>query len=147
LGIRHGVVAALHPLLLRDSRMRFFLIAVIAAILLTGHALALDLTQPIEPLTGEPFVDRDGKPVTFTFAKIVADSLLKPVTEDKNDDVDAQVRRYELAKRIILNPADVVLTAEETAMIKQRMSKLYSAGVVGPTVELLDPASVGSRSK
>lgn len=120
-------------------------LALATLICAAAPAMALDMTRPIVPLTGKTFAGPDGKPATLTLGTVAADALLMPFPDEKGLDAKQKVERYELAKRIVEDPAHVTLTVEETALIKKLIGNAYSAGVVGPAFEMLDPASVGEQ--
>jgi hypothetical protein len=121
---------------MRTARVICFVTVLVAQAL---PASAVDMTQQIESLTGQAFAGADGKPTIVTLAKIAADALLMPLPDEKDLEAKQKVERYELAKRIVADPARVLLTAEETTLLKKLIGKGYSAAVVGPAWEMLDP--------
>lgn len=82
---------------------------------------------------------KSSRPMTLGDAAIVA--LETPIEDDRKDTGDEKFKRDMLARKIYLDAPSVVLTVEETALIKERIGKIYGPIVVGATWPLIDPAT------
>lgn len=100
----------------------------------------IDFTQALMGIDGKKLVRGDAKqPETITLGDIAVQALETPLEEDKQMQGDAKFKLDLLARRIYRN-ADVVLSVEDTALLKQRIGKAYGPMVVGAAWRLLDPA-------
>jgi hypothetical protein len=115
----------------------------IFVLLLTGHiANATDFTQPINQLDGSPFTDGAGKPIVTTLETAAETALLANHQDEQNLSGDEKIKRYALALKIFNNKKDVNLTADEIALVKKLIAKVYSPLVVGEAWRMLDPTSI-----
>jgi len=65
---------------------------------------------------------------------VLVNAILSPVQNESGMD---KVKKYELAKRIYVG-GDINLTAEEIALIKDRVGESYAPIIVGQLYELLE---------
>lgn len=86
--------------------------------------------------TGE--MDDNGAPEkkALTYQRAMINGLLQG-TDQQNLDGAAKLKRWQLAKRISANAAEVELSAEETTTILGGVSKSYATLVYGRVCELL----------
>lgn len=87
----------------------------------------------------------DGKTqsVPFTLSRACINALLGSAVNEQTATGEEHLHRWLLAQRI--NNAEAELSAEDIALIKARVSKMYAqALVVGQVLSLLDPAAVGA---
>lgn len=104
------------------------------------------LFRPADDCAGK---DKSGNPkiagVTcgkddLTLGMVAIDALEAPLESDRNEDFTKKLDRDRLARRIYHNPA-ASLSAEEIALIKDRIAKYWaSAAVAGAAGPLLDPS-------
>ncbi len=90
----------------------------------------------INVITGEPLTDENKKELTLQ--SVTCNALFANIEDDKADG-EEKLKRWELATRIIKNQK-LELTVEEVTKIKEMIGKAYTAIVVGPAFQLLDPA-------
>ena len=106
----------------------------------TPAAHAIDFTVILKDLDGKPMVNgdpKDPKPLSLSDVAIVA--LEATLEEDNKAGGQAKFDHDQLARKVH-NKASVVLTAEEIALLKERIGKAWGALVVGQAWRLLDPA-------
>ena len=115
--------------------------AVAVFLLSASPALALDFTQPLTTLSGQPFTDPDSK-VTITLATIAENALLQAYPDEQNLSGEEKLKRYTLARKIEDNKQKAELSAEEIALLKKLIAKLYNPLILGQSWKMLDPASV-----
>lgn len=113
--------------------------ALIAAV--CTPAAALDFTQPLHQLNGEPFTSPDGKPTSVTLGTLAETALLTLGADEAALPGEDRVKRFVLAQRVH-ESKDAVLTADEIALIKKLIAKTYGPLFVGQAWRMLDPASV-----
>ena len=91
--------------------------------------------QDLLDLEGEPLKDQQGAAVTLQNASVNA---LLGQTQDENPDGTEKAKRFVLAMKIhnVKEPVDV--TAEEVALIKKLIGKIFTPLVVGRAYELLE---------
>ena len=101
---------------------------------------AIDFTQPLVGIDGEKIAGPPaGKPITLGDVAVTA---LQSQLKDEQDMPGAKkFELYRLAGKVYKNKA-CHLTAEEIALLKDRIGKVYGPGVVGPAWAILDPNSV-----
>ena len=115
--------------------------AVAVFLLSASPALALDFTQPLTTLSGQPFTDPDSK-VTITLATIAENALLQAYPDEQNLSGEEKLKRYTRARKIEDNKQKAELSAEEIALLKKLIAKLYNPLILGQSWKMLDPASV-----
>lgn len=92
--------------------------------------------QPIDLITDEPIRDADsGKPVTL--ATIAVQALMMQTADDKDQSADEKINAYVLGARI-KGGGEVDITAEDAALLKKRIGKLYGPLIVGQCLPVLD---------
>lgn len=121
--------------------MKRVLIAAAIAVAAIVPAAALDFTQPLHQLNGEPFTGADGKPTPVTLGTISETALLTLGADEAALPGEDRVKRFVLAQRIH-GATDAVLTADEIALIKKMIAKNFGPLFVGQAWMMLDPASV-----
>ena len=91
--------------------------------------------QDLLDLDGEPLKDPAGVTVTLQNASVNA---LLANDQNENPDGVEKAKRFALAMKIhnVKEPVDV--TAEEIALVKKLIGKVYTALVVGRAYELLE---------
>lgn len=101
----------------------------------------IDFTQALSGIDGKPLQDGDAKnPHSITLSEIAIQALETPLDSDKDMQGSAKFKLDQLARKVYRNP-DVVLTVEDTALLKERIGKAYGPLVVGAAWRLLDPAT------
>ena len=118
------------------------------AILLAGSVMAftqtaprhIDFTQVLTGLDSRPILNTDAKPpAAFTLGDVAVNALENQIDEDRNLAGSVKFDRDQLARKIYHAKA-AILTAEEIALIKERIGKLYGPLIVGAAWPLIDPA-------
>lgn len=107
---------------------------------IVSPALAVDFSESVHMLNGQPMKGDHGQPVTLE--EVVTNSLLVSYQDEGNLPGEEKVKRFMLAAKIHQHPKDPVLTADEIALIKKLVAKAYNPLVVGEIWRALDPASV-----
>lgn len=85
-------------------------------------------------MTGKPI--KDGE-TSLTLATVVVNALMVQSQDDKDLSGKEKVEAYQLATRIVKGGV-VDITSTEAALMKERVSKLYGALVVGQVWPILD---------
>jgi hypothetical protein len=96
----------------------------------------MNLTTSLTDIDGNEFQDKS------TVKTAILGSLMNPLPGDETMVADKKVALFKLALKVNDTAADCQLTAEEVAMIKERVGKGYPPLIVGRVFQLLDPASV-----
>ena len=93
-----------------------------------------DFSLAFKTFDGTPIV-QDEKPLTLQ--RVSINALMTPMDDEKNLGGEDKFARYKLASRI--NATSVVeVTAEEIAMLKKLIGKVYAPIIVGPAFEALE---------
>lgn len=115
------------------------------ALLSITAANAADFTAPIRDDDGQPLcVDEKAKPgecpadKVFTLATAVRNALYATYQDEQNISGDEKYRRAELGQGL-RGATDLKLKAEDVALIKKMVAKLYGPLVVRDVWNLLDP--------
>ena len=98
----------------------------------------IDFSAVLRDLDGAEISD-GGKPLTL--ARVASAALLQAYIDESTLAGEIKVRRFVLAMKVA-EAGELELTAEETAMLKERVAKGYGPLVVGRAWELLDPAAL-----
>lgn len=97
----------------------------------------VDFTQVLIGATGEPIKMDPAKPDTVTLGDVAMIGLESSLDEDRNLDPKKKWDRDDLARFVYKNKA-AILSPEDTALIKERIGKALSPGIVGAAWPLLD---------
>ncbi len=106
----------------------------------------IDFTQTLKGYDGKVLTNGtpDGKPggKATTLEDVSVNALLTPLPEDKGapDAATKAFQRFKLAEKLHDGKA-IALTAEQIAMLKERIAQVYGAAVVGPAWIILDPVA------
>ena len=111
--------------------------------------------RPDEPVVidGEVVIE-NGKPTMkksppFTLRTACVNVLTMREVDDRGKAKEIsgkdKVKRYELAKRIYHSKELVDLQAEEIALLKELVGRIYPPITVGQAFEILDPHSAGDK--
>jgi hypothetical protein len=135
-----------------DARItKFVMTALVAAAVLfaIAHARAADFSAKILDLYGQPMVDDAKCPLDqagnrkcddpATLGIVAMRALLAPYQGEENLSGEDKFKRFALAMKI-KGGGEVPLSAEDTALLKKLIGKLYTPLVVGRAFPLLDPA-------
>lgn len=93
-----------------------------------------DFSVPFKTFAGQPIV-QDGEPLTLQ--RVAVNALLSQAEDEANLSGEEKFKRYKLASRIHAEPA-VEVSAEEVALLKRLIGKLYLPIIVGPAFEALE---------
>lgn len=133
-------------------RAQALVAAGLATVLLCGGAFAqppIDFTQRILDLDGKdiPFGAAKDAPA-LDLAKLASVALLSelpPMPGRPPEDPSAKLIRWNLALRIHDSPKGVVLSSEETTVLKAAIGALYPPMLYGRAVQMLDPTNQGMK--
>lgn len=105
-----------------------------------------DFSTPIKDLDGNDLVDPmtiagEGTVKVVTLARVAANALVQNYPDEAGLAGDVKVKRFMLALKVT-GAGELDLTAEDVAVLKERIAKAYGPLVVGRAWALLDPASV-----
>jgi hypothetical protein len=120
---------------------RFALCFLLCILPSAAMAADIDFTQILKGPNGDTLmqVGKDGKtPEPATLGDTAGVALEAVTDEDRNVDGKVKFDRDMLARKIYGN-AHAALSAEEIALIKQRIGKVYGPAQVGAAWPLLDP--------
>lgn len=92
---------------------------------------------PVDLMSEQPITMPDGK-TPATLARLCAQALGAALPEDdKEQTAEDKVRAWSLGGKIVRGGV-VDLAAEDIALLKKRVGKLYGPFVVGPCLEALE---------
>lgn len=94
----------------------------------------IDFTRPILDIHGKEIKDGEA---TLTLARAAVTALLSQ-QQDERLSAEQHLKHYSLAQRIQGAAEPVDLTAEETALIKERASKTFFTPVAAPVMLMLE---------
>lgn len=118
-------------------------IAVVAVLLITSPAYAVDFSTPITQIDGTtPMRDQGDKGKIVTLGDVAQNALLGSFPDEQNLKGEDKIKRYTIARKIEDQRKDPPLTADEITLIKTLIAKAYNPLVTGHAWKLLDPASV-----
>lgn len=104
---------------------------------------AIDFTSKLSQLDGSQFKDQTGKDVETTLGSVAESALVNSYADEQNLPGEEKFRRYQLASKIHgADRKNLVLSPEETALLKKLIAKAFPPLVVGKAWELLDPSLV-----
>jgi len=128
----------------------------LAFVLLAVPANAADFSAKILDLNGKSFVDDVKCPADqtgkrpcddeTTLAVIAMRALLAPYQDEQNLSGEDKFKRFALAMKI-KDGGEVPVSAEDIALLKKLIGKLYTPLVVGRAFPLLDPSEKVAGSK
>lgn len=98
-----------------------------------------DFNQPIVNFEGQQMKDETGKPVILCL--VALNALLTPIPNETITGSE-KAKRYALALKINERPGEVNVTAEELALLKEQIGKVYPPLVVGRAYDLLEEKPV-----
>jgi hypothetical protein len=119
--------------------MRFAYI--LAAVLYSSSVLALDLSQSLVDLDNKPILNGQ-EPITL--GAVISTALLTPFPDEQNLSGEEKTKRFLLALKVHQG-RDAGLTADETALIKKLVAKLYGPLIVGRVWAIIDPPSMPAQ--
>lgn len=102
--------------------------------------MKVNLTATIQQLDGTPLMqppvgDAPAKP--WTLRDVIVTVCMNELG-DKQEPGTAKLERFLLAQRVYNAEREVDLTAEQVAMVKDRIGRGFGAALVGPAFLLLD---------
>lgn len=97
--------------------------------------MRINMTSPIMDLDDKPLMGSDEKEATLR--EVVQGALLAQLPDDQNVSGGFKAKLFNLAMKVKKDNPD--LTAEEIALIKERIGVACLPLVVGRAYELLDP--------
>lgn len=121
--------------------MRTLLLAAALAVAATP-AFAIDFTQEIKQINGQPFIGPDGKPKIETLEAAADDALLTDYRDEPNLSKADKLKRYAIAEKIHKDPKNAQLSADEIATVEQLVSKAFNPWIVGEVIRLIDPGEL-----
>jgi hypothetical protein len=121
----------------------------IVLLMLASSASAADFSANILDLNGQPFADDFKCPADATGKRpcqdyatlgvIATRALLATLPDEQNLSGEEKFKRFALAMKI-KDGGNVALNAEDIALLKKLVGKVYSPLIVGRAFPLLDPA-------
>lgn len=103
--------------------------------------MKINFNQEILAIDGKPIPEGVGKNVTLL--SICQQALQMMGKDDQNLPAAKKVDRYNLLLRITNQSPDVELAAEEVAMLKELVGKLFTVIVVGQALAMLENKPTG----
>lgn len=98
--------------------------------------MKLDFSLPVLDLTNKPIVQEGGN--TLTMKDVAISALLTPHEADRTMGGDEKARQFSMAVRLSAADGDLDLKAEEVAMLKRLIGRMYAPLVVDRAFEFLD---------
>ena len=99
---------------------------------------SIDFTQALKGLDGKPITDGATPAIKITLSVVSVNALESALLGDERLAGADKFKMDTLARKIFENKA-ALLTAEDIALLKERLGKAYGALVVGAAWRLLDP--------
>lgn len=99
--------------------------------------MKIDMTAALKAVNGDDLMGDDGAPVPLR--TVVQNALLGTARGDDALDGPAKLALWDMAKAAQGDEAEY--SAEEVALIKSRIAKIYGAAIVGPAFSIIDPRS------
>lgn len=109
----------------------------------------IDFTQPILNLRGESFeerqqLDADGAPISgtgtgITLGTVCARALSGIFKDEENLQAEKKLQRGQLALKIFVIQEPIGLKAEEVALIKRLVARMYNPIIIARAFPMLDP--------
>ena len=96
--------------------------------------MKINFDQALKALDGQPIMNETQQ---VTLKTVTVNSLLALFQDEQNLSGEEKAKRYVLATRIYANP-DIDLVAEEIALIKKLIGKMYAPLIVGQCFNILD---------
>ncbi|HEX4039029.1 MAG TPA: hypothetical protein VHX37_13295 [Acidobacteriaceae bacterium] len=104
------------------------------------HEKGIDFTQQLTTLAGTPLPSSPEKGASaLTLGDVCVNALETPLEADRGVSGEAKFKLDSLARKIY-GKKDVLLTVDESALLKQRIGQAYGPLVVGQAWRMLDPA-------
>ena len=100
--------------------------------------MKINFRQPFVNLDGSPLLTADGKAPDLISTKVLDALLMPPTTQLDNVGGQDKITRYQLAQKIYSATAEVDITVEEAALIKQLIGRFFGPLVVAQTWALID---------
>lgn len=122
-----------------ESVLRSLFFAVVVC--LPVQCFAADFSVPLTDLDGVAIDDGTLAKKPFTLGEAAVRALIASFPDEPNLSAIEKFKRAELASRIH-NKTNVMLSAEDTALVKTLIGKAFAPVVVFRAWPLLDPAGV-----
>lgn len=106
--------------------------------------MKIDFSQCIRSLEGTPLLSDDGKDLLMSTVAVA--SLLSSHPDDAKVSGEEKYQRYDLARRIY-KAAQVDLTVEEVAKIKQLIARQFTPAVIGSAYDLIENKGAPTQLK
>lgn len=100
--------------------------------------MQIDFTATLVSLDGKSLQSESGD--TLLLGDVVTNALINQYSDENPSGVE-KVKRWSIAKRVF-GRADISLTADDIALIKNLVAKAYGPIVVGQVWSIIDPESV-----
>lgn len=95
----------------------------------------IDFSKGFIDLEGAPVIDQEGELITL--GKVVANSLVSPLEDDKGAGHDKVLERWKLAMKLH-GGGEHDLTASQAAEIQKRIAKTHTTIVAAQVIEALN---------
>lgn len=127
-----------------------FIVALLSPAI-AAEPVPIDFTQKLYGATGKALTQggedckqgeipgKDCTTVDLTLEALAVQALELPIDTDRNEDPRKKFDRDSLARKIHADPAKVLLSVEDLALVKDRIGKVWNAPQVGAAWRLLDP--------
>ena len=122
---------------------RFAVVITMTVISCSAYAQrTIDFTQPLKSLDGNLMLKDAKQP--WTLSDIAVGALTAQFKDEDTLPGSKKFELYELARKVFNNNS-CALSAEQIALLKDRIGKAWSTAFVGPAYILLDPNSAGQE--
>lgn len=105
--------------------------------------MQINMAQVLQDIYGKP-VKRPDNGEEATLRYVCIEALLS--ADDVNPSEQEKLKRYEIALKLS-GQDQPELSIEEAAKLKERVGKIYGAGVVGPVFGILEQAAQAPVAK
>lgn len=116
--------------------MRKFVVAAIVSIATIVSAHAADLTDLIKSVDGKELVDRDGKPLNYTFDAVIQSALYNEAVPSE----DEKGKNFRLAGKVMTQAKDFNPTPDEIIRIRKALAATQPTLIYGLVMTRIDPS-------
>ena len=133
-------------------KMRRLILAAATLAALATPALAIDFTQEVKQIDGQPLTDDKGNPKPTTLGELCRQALLAGYADEHDQSgketitQEEKFHRWEVAR--LVKGKDVTLSVDDLALVKKLTGKAFGPLIMGPIWLMLDPTldKGGSRA-
>ena len=109
---------------------------VLTSLLWATSAFAVDISETIKSLDGKELVDRDGKPLNYTFDAVIQSALYNEPSSSE----DEKGKNYRLAVKAQTQAKDFNPSPDEIIRIRKALAATQPTLIFGLVMSRIDPS-------